>query len=157
MQREHQQCALSVVHVRGRDFNGMRESLRIHRNVTLDAADLLARVIALVFGRIANRTVFKTLLRYNSSLRWNKVPNTGLKFGTFRLHVGVKLGTNLPNIPTRSAVLRLESGGPDTAKNASIFEAFSIYWIPRRWQFSFAQLHCIQMPVRAQGLPLLFR
>jgi hypothetical protein len=45
MQREHQQCALSVVHVRGRDFNGMRESLRVHGNVALDAADLLARVM----------------------------------------------------------------------------------------------------------------
>ncbi len=49
---EGRQSAVAVGHVGGRDGDRMRQTLRIDRDVALDAGDLLARVIALLAGRI---------------------------------------------------------------------------------------------------------
>ena len=46
------QRAIAVRHLRRRDSNRMRQPLRIDRDVALDAGHALARVIALLAGRI---------------------------------------------------------------------------------------------------------
>ena len=47
-----QQGSLSVCHLCRGHRNGMRQPLGVHRNVALDARDLLARVIALEGRRV---------------------------------------------------------------------------------------------------------
>ncbi len=49
---EGRQSAVAVGHLGGGDGDRVRQSLRIDRDVALDAGDLLARVIALLAGRV---------------------------------------------------------------------------------------------------------
>ena len=46
------QRTAAVGHLGRGDGDGMRQTLSVHRDVALDAGDLLARVIALLFGAI---------------------------------------------------------------------------------------------------------
>ena len=46
------QCAFAIGYLRRRHRNGMRQPLRINRNMALDTRDFLARVIALTARRV---------------------------------------------------------------------------------------------------------
>ena len=46
------QGSVAIGHVGGRDGDGVRQSLRVDRDVALDAGDLLARIVALLAGCI---------------------------------------------------------------------------------------------------------
>lgn len=65
IEAECNQRTFSVGHLRGRHGKGMRQSLRVHRDMPLDPRHFLARIVTFLFGRVR---VFDAL-RINDQIR----------------------------------------------------------------------------------------